>query len=197
MYKIPSLVGQTFGRWSVLGRDGANKHHQATWVVRCACGARSIRSGATLRSGDSTSCGCWAKESVAMRNKNSLRNQSRHVGSPERNRVLSQYKSGAKSRGLAWLLTEEEFAGLTKGSCFYCGSLPAAIQKNSHNPELIYVYNGIDRKDNTQGYTKDNSVSCCTLCNRWKSNLTETTFLAQVMRIAAYSSIESRGLCPQ
>jgi hypothetical protein len=33
-----------------------------------------------------------------------------------------------------------------------------------------YTYNGVDRIDNSIGYTKENCVPCCTICNWAKSN---------------------------
>jgi hypothetical protein len=35
-----------------------------------------------------------------------------------------------------------------------------------------YVYNGIDRLDNTKGYTIDNIVPCCYKCNVLKKDFT-------------------------
>ena len=40
--------------------------------------------------------------------------------------------------------------------CYYC---------HYYKKEEV---NGIDRVDNTKGYTKENSVSCCEMCNRIK-----------------------------
>jgi hypothetical protein len=56
-----NMVGETFGRWTVLslsGRRGLNKY----WLCRCACGTeRTVRQG-NLRSGHSQSCGCLLLE---------------------------------------------------------------------------------------------------------------------------------------
>lgn len=34
-----------------------------------------------------------------------------------------------------------------------------------------FKYNGVDRVDNSIGYTDDNCVSCCKICNNSKSAL--------------------------
>jgi hypothetical protein len=53
--------------------------------------------------------------------------------------------------------------------CYYCGVTPSqVVRRNDLNGE--FVYNGIDRLDNSIGYTKANSVSCCWRCNRAKFN---------------------------
>jgi len=83
--------------------------------------------------------------------------------------LLSNYKIKAKKRGLVWDLTEEKFLELTKMDCHYCGREPS--QKVwSRNPKNRYIYNGIDRVDNTKGYSSDNCVACCGDCNHIKSN---------------------------
>ena len=40
----------------------------------------------------------------------------------------------------------------------------------------IYIYNGIDRIDNNKGYTIDNIVPCCHICNQAKSSFTLQEF---------------------
>lgn len=45
------------------------------------------------------------------------------------------------------------------------------------------MYNGLDRLDNTKGYTKDNVAPCCTVCNSAKGTLTVTEFSEWVERI--------------
>lgn len=35
----------------------------------------------------------------------------------------------------------------------------------------INLYNGIDRKNSSEGYTLGNSLPCCRVCNRAKSDM--------------------------
>ena len=51
--------------------------------------------------------------------------------------------------------------------------------KNSSLQEL----NGVDRIDSNKGYTKDNCVPCCKICNQMKSNIDIGTFLTQISKI--------------
>ena len=46
-----------------------------------------------------------------------------------------------------------------------------------------YTYNGIDRLDNSLGYTLDNVVASCWDCNRAKQDLTVGDFLIWVLRV--------------
>lgn len=51
-----NLIGQKFGRWTVLGRVPGNK-----WQCICDCGTGRDIYGGTLRNGLSRSCGCYNK----------------------------------------------------------------------------------------------------------------------------------------
>lgn len=54
-------TGTTFGRWTVVARDGSVGHDPA-WLCRCACSAAARVTSANLKSGRSTSCGCYRDE---------------------------------------------------------------------------------------------------------------------------------------
>lgn len=60
-------VGDRFGRWTVLrrGRTLNNGHVMAVCV--CVCGSECEIRVCTLRSGHSTSCGCYRAEAVSKR----------------------------------------------------------------------------------------------------------------------------------
>lgn len=83
------------------------------------------------------------------------------------------YKKQAEQRNLDFKLTYDELDNITNLPCFYCG-----IEKSRMiNTECRYKHNeenkcnGIDRKNNELGYTKENSVPCCTICNRGKNSM--------------------------
>jgi hypothetical protein len=49
------------------------------------------------------------------------------------------------------------------------------------------LYNGIDRINNEEGYTSNNTVSCCFTCNRMKGTMSSEEFkihLKKLMRFA-------------
>jgi len=71
----------------------------------------------------------------------------------------SRYKVGAKTRGYSFNLTFKEFKSYWQKDCSYCGDPIETI--------------GLDRVDNTKGYSIDNIVSCCKVCNVMKMNHTE------------------------
>lgn len=92
----------------------------------------------------------------------------------------------AKRREIEWLLSKEEFRSLTKGCCTYCGVEPQQVKKNYKSQ---YVYNGIDRVDNSIGYLKSNCVPCCKVCNKMKNTYSKDQFLNQIKRIYLHQEI--------
>lgn len=88
--------------------------------------------------------------------------------------VKTVYQNSARSRNLCWNITDQQCADLIMGDCHYCG------RKAADEPRGC---NGIDRVDNKRGYEIDNVVSCCTICNRMKMNLSRELFLDHVARI--------------
>jgi hypothetical protein len=58
----PDLTGQRFGRLSVVGSEGSDRHQFATWHCKCECGKAIVALGIHLRSGNTKSCGCLATE---------------------------------------------------------------------------------------------------------------------------------------
>jgi hypothetical protein len=54
-----NLVGQRFGRWSVLQKASGG------YVCRCDCGVERLVPGDRLQRGGSLSCGCYARENAA------------------------------------------------------------------------------------------------------------------------------------
>lgn len=111
-----------------------------------------------------------------------------HCGMPTNdpgiNTLYREYKDGAHNRKLVFNLTHEEFLKLINGSCYYCGEMPEErIKTSSKGNKYTISVNGIDRLDSSKGYTIDNCVSCCTFCNRAKSNYSIDYFLNKISKI--------------
>jgi len=63
MRKIVDLTGKRFGRWVALAlHPGRSRWREAMWLCRCDCSSERIVRGVSLRHGDTTSCGCFARE---------------------------------------------------------------------------------------------------------------------------------------
>lgn len=83
-----------------------------------------------------------------------------------------------------WELTDEEALELAQDRCSYCGTQPKALKVRGR--EYPLVINGIDRKDNKQGYTKENCVTCCCFCNFAKYTRTEDEFKEWIERLVEW-----------
>lgn len=112
----------------------------------------------------------WQKE-YRKRNSNKLKMYSQTDNSKFR-----QYISSAKKRKYEFDLTLELFTKLFHSSCTYCG------QEDCR---------GIDRVDNKIGYTKENSVACCEVCNKMKWKLDVNDFLSQINKIASFKNLST------
>lgn len=58
------LIGQKFGRLTVLARAENNKHGNRRWDCLCECGAKATPTSAKLLSGHTRSCGCYGLERI-------------------------------------------------------------------------------------------------------------------------------------
>lgn len=108
------------------------------------------------------------------------------------NTIYNGYKSKSKHRGINFELGKEEFVKLIKGSCYYCGTLPnnTFSTYGGNQKHTLFKHNGIDRTDSEKGYSVDNCVSCCSICNSAKNDLTVKQFREWVDRIYRHQIIK-------
>ena len=66
-----------------------------------------------------------------------------------------------------------------KANCHYCGKPP----NKSHRKCDTFLYNGLDRVDNSIGYIASNVVPCCYICNKMKGELPVEVFLEHLNNI--------------
>ena len=78
--KSLSLVGQKFGRLTVVSETGKNKYGDYLWECVCDCGNRKIIPGAYLKNGHTQSCGCFSRERSHFRNATHGQSNSRLYG---------------------------------------------------------------------------------------------------------------------
>jgi len=107
-------------------------------------------------------------------------------------RLLRQYKVNAKKRNLLFLLSDSKFRELTSAKCTYCGVSPKQIMY-SNDANGKYLYNGIDRINNSIGYIDNNCVSACKICNKAKTNLTLEEWNVWLNRIINYHNDEGKN----
>ena len=84
------------------------------------------------------------------------------------------YKRSAESKNLDFILTKGDFMGLVETKCYYCDTMQEK------------KFNGIDRLDSSKGYSLDNCVSCCEMCNFMKGCLGPTIFINRIEHILTH-----------
>lgn len=184
-HPFPNLVGRVFGQLTVMTQEPSEqlgRRCYSRWKVRCTCGQEKTVRGEHLTSQGLQSCGC-------------LKTRKLPVGVSASNQLLARYKQQAASRGYAWDLSDAQAFELFSGTCHYCGQAPAALT-TGRALNGAFPYNGIDRKDNTQGYTSTNVVSCCKVCNRAKNTMSYGDFLEHLQRISRFWGQVAERVCP-
>lgn len=171
------LMGKKFGRLTVIEkidkpRNSKTKNRGTYWLCNCSCDNKTIIvSGASLRSGNTQSCGCLQKESGF-----------KEYQIATFNRLYKSYLIKAEQRNLVFEISKDYFYTMTKQNCFYCGKEPHQVIKSKSN-NGDYIYNGIDRLYSDKGYTKGNCVPCCGQCNVAKMAIPHDEFLIWIDRV--------------
>jgi 5-methylcytosine-specific restriction endonuclease McrA len=148
-------IGKTFGSWTILSAPKVSypkeSYGMCRYKCRCICGTVKNVFATSLLSGRSKSCGC-----LKLNRKKPYESLYNAV----KRRVLRIQKE--------FKLTFEEFIEFTKiDECHYCGE---PIKWAKHSINVDGVGSNLDRKNNSQGYSKKNCVVCCGGCNRTKGD---------------------------
>lgn len=178
--------GDTFNHMTVINFSHHDKRWRRHYLCRCRCGTTKTVLGTLLRSGNTKSCGCWAKEAARLR--------ALPHGHASRNQVIAGYRHKAGKLNLAFSLTVEQFSRLVSGPCFYCGIEPSNLHKSGHGTG-DFTYNGLDRIDTRKGYIISNVVASCRRCNLSKSNRQQGEFIAWIRR--AYLHLSRTAMAAQ
>lgn len=191
------LTGRRFGRLLVLSFDrietsGSGRSSWYRYWCRCDCGVVKSIIGGNLKAkrGATVSCGCFQREDMSFRASHMT------LGTPEERvmrHIQAQYKSRARRGKRVYALSFAEFVAILRSSCTYCGTPP----ENNHTfrsrslvaePGFTFAipYSGIDRVDSSLGYTSDNVVPCCKVCNIAKRAMSTEEFAAWVRRVSSH-----------
>lgn len=175
---IDKKIGKIYGRLQIIKFHHLGKGNNIYYLCKCRCGKEKIIIYTSLSRGATRSCGCLKQETEI--------NSRLPNGEAAKNTLYRQYKKNAKQRKIQFSLSFKNVMFLTSSKCFYCGSEPETEMKSKRQDDISYFYNGIDRVDNTKGYTLENVVSCCQKCNYLKSNFNQQDFLNRVKNIYEY-----------
>jgi len=173
-HTVKDLIGKKFGKLLVTSDSGKrNNRREVIWFCLCDCGKKCEKTSSTLSSNKSFSCGC-------NRSGPKIKLRKKRIDDAPQRKAFVAYRGAAESRGYSFELSLEQFKELCSSSCHYCESSPSMIKKTKYDSILM---NGIDRTDNSKGYEIENCVSCCSICNQMKHNLSVEEFLGHIGKV--------------
>lgn len=203
--KSNELIGKKYGRLTILKyispRKQNNKYIRTHVICSCDCGSSAKEYLLNnLRRGLTQSCGCLVGENSSLMGKifGHLGGESNRKFPPKLSNAIDLYKKYmARNPGN---LEIEDFLYLTQLPCSYCNCPPnQSYYRSAPTPnalgkkeENLFIYNGLDRKDNSRGYDKDNVIACCKVCNYMRHDLSIEDFYTQIIKILNHKSEEFR-----
>lgn len=182
------LTGKVFGditviRWVYAPRPDQSRSDWQ-WLVRCKCGEEEVVSADLLYKEMKNACRKCSRTRAAKNNT-----------VPDKgatwNRIARTYRKNAFKRGHDITISAERIIEICHQDCYYCGTHP--IYSKGYG---VYM-TGVDRVDNTKGYTEDNVVPCCSVCNKMKGTLTKEDFIAHINRIQSNMSNKGSTTIPE
>lgn len=177
--KQVNVVGSRFGRLVAIERLPSPHRYRCI----CDCGEETIVAYGNLQQKNTLSCGCLRSETARAR-------KTKPIQEVIAVQVWNYYQRNARTRGLIFSLSKSSFAKLIFGPCHYCGVIGGTTTKTAWSVKRgelrATVNNGVDRVDSSQGYTDENCVSACKICNLAKSSLSTEEFWHWVTRLVAF-----------
>jgi hypothetical protein len=186
-FRCIDLIGKRFGRLLVIKKILTDKRH-TRWECKCDCGNIKIVRTSHLLNKETISCGCFSRDQKRKR-------LCKDPYIVNLRGFLISYKKSAEKRKILFELSENEFGELVSQNCHYCGCKPSMKRKlhlnqNAPGRDEPFFFNGVDRIDSNKGYTVENCVPCCTMCNYAKSDYSQQEFEEWLNRISNYRNLK-------
>lgn len=194
MPKFKDRVWEKYWRLIVISQaERSYKRKWIRWICKCECWNSKIVFSDDLSSWRSLSCWCLRNEHL-----HNIWFQFRWNKNREEQILNNQFRN-SRLKKIWCTLTFEEFKNLSYWNCYYCWEEPNRIiedrrcdtkRKWNISKEIIKI-NWIDRIDSNWIYSKENTVSCCEVCNRAKSILTQEDFYKWISKVYKYNNRHS------
>jgi len=154
MSKKLNIQGQRFSRWTVLDKESITiRNHTKVWC-RCDCGTEKLIDDQSLKTGRSTSCGCYHK---------SMTNAMQTHGDSSKNIKATEYNSWAGMKQRCYNknnIRYPEWGGKGVTVCDrWLNSYEAFLEDVGRKPAPHYT---LDRYPNKTGNYEPNNVRWAT-----------------------------------
>lgn len=192
------MIGKVYNSWTVISEAGRRGKIVLYNAVCSGCDRTFVVQGQNLRTGRSKTC----VECGQLRSNKAKIGRKKSKKSAEQMRVeylFRDKKKNAKSRGISWDLTIEQFQQLIFKNCHYTGLPPSntvnilahkGLHKDFEENGWI-TYNGIDRLNSSKGYEFNNCVPCSSIANKAKLDMSEAEFYEFISN--AYTHLKKEG----
>lgn len=187
--KTTIKVGSRNGKLTVVNVETFGAGRNAVAVCLCDCGNTTRVIYQNL--GKMKSCGCSQYDKSFIKKRDKSTYPTLPKGEAMMNSLYSSTRSAALRRSLDFDMTKEDFINKVTSDCEYCGAAPP--YKTTYRKDGSEMYNGgvnangLDRVDNSIGYTNSNTVSCCTACNLSKHTRSKESFLEHCLSVTRKS----------
>lgn len=178
MGKFVDITGQKFGKLTALNRVGDTGHNKgAKWSFKCECGSIKEIAGISVRSGLTTSCGCFRRDKMFL-------------GFEEISKSYwSRVEHGAKIRNLAMEITIEQAWNIFLNQNRKCAltGLELCFVRD-YTTKCIQQTASLDRINNSIGYTIENIRWLHKDVNLMKNNYTDEEYIYFCKKVAEHAS---------
>ncbi len=138
-----SLLGNTFGRLTVISRASNGKHRDSRWWCRCQCGTEKVVDARHLKSERILSCGCFWMERITTHGQSgSNRTPTYAAWVSAKSRCFNPKNKDFKNWGGRGISMCQEWADDFLAFCRHMGPRPDGLT--------------LDRKDNDGDYEPGN-----------------------------------------
>lgn len=151
------ILGQKFGRWTVVQRNGSMYGNYPAWLCRCECGTEKTVAAYNLIKGRSTSCGCKREETTVKRlykhgdakGDGSTCERLYRIWQNMKDRCYNKNNKYYNDYGARGITICDEWVN------DYV-NFKSWAEENGYDKNLNWTECSIDRIDNTKGYFPDN-----------------------------------------
>ena len=186
------LIGQRFGRLIVISyNEEVSKQKKGShWNCKCDCGNETVAWSRNLKSGGTTSCGCYQKEKT--------REQTREMWKDEEMKWKMGYKGGTTpiSKYLWHLPVVKQWFNDSKQQANYTCELTGKVGGNLHTHHLkafstivkeAHELNGIQIKPRVKDYTEEELHKLEEYVASWHKDTSNAVLLSEKVHVLFHS----------